>query len=61
MDVGERVNASIKSKERQYRRGGDNPSPQTMESQKKEENKSTKLHRLLGRGSMTRATQTVVR
>ena len=61
VDAGERVNVSIKSKERQYRRVGGQPLSQTMESWKKEDNKNTKLHILLGWGSITGATQTTVR
>ena len=46
MDVGKRVNASIKGEERQYEKGGDNQSPKPWCPRKKEENKSTKLPRL---------------
>ena len=60
VNAGKRINASIKSKERQYRRGGDNPSPKPWSPRKMEDNKSTKLHTLLGRDSLTGATQTTV-
>ena len=51
MDAGERVNASIKSQERQYEKRGDNPSPKPGSPRTKEDNESTKLHELLGRDS----------
>ena len=54
VDVGERVKASIKRKERQFRkRGGDKSSPRPW-SPKKENNKDMKL---LGRGLRIKATQ----
>ena len=55
MDVRERVNASIKRKEKQFREEGTNRLP-NHGTLKKENNKSMKL---LGRGLWTGATQDV--
>ena len=55
MDVGERVNASIKRKEKQFRKGGTSRLPDHG-ALKKENNKNMKL---LGRGLRTGATQDV--
>ena len=55
MDVGERVNASIKRKEKQFREGGTSRLPDHGVL-KKENNKNMKL---LGRGIETGATQDV--
>ena len=61
VNTGERVHANIKrERETTQRRGGQIVS-RTMESWRKEDNESTKLHKLLGRGSVTGATQTAVR
>ena len=56
MDTRERVNASIKRKEKRFKERGTNRLP-NHGVLKKEDNKSTKLHKLLGRGSMAGATQ----
>ena len=56
MDVGGRVNASIKRKEKQFRRGGTNCLP-NHGALKKENNKNMKL---LGRWLRTGATQDVL-
>ena len=55
MDVKERVNASIKRKEKQFKEGGTNRLPDHG-ALKKENNKNMKL---LGRGLRTGATQAV--
>ena len=56
VDTRGRVNASIKRKEKQFRRRETNGLP-NYGALKKEDNKSTKLPKLLRRGSMARATQ----
>ena len=56
MDVGGRVNASIKRKEKQFRKGGTNRLPDHG-ALKKENSKNMKL---LGRGLGTETTQDVL-
>ena len=55
MDIGGRVNASIKRKERQFRKWGTNRLPDHGALKKK----NHKIRKLLGRGLRTGATQAV--